>query len=187
MPRAKKVDNLTPVKKTTRKRVVRKSTPRAKKVAPTNNTQPTFIAPEIFTLTPSITHGHTSYEINSHHVIPKRRPHRKLVITFGVSVIMVIIMGAWIFSLKHSISVRLNQAKVVSDKPTDFENLKKELDSSLAEVKGQLNKLEDTTEIPTAVASPDVNEDVKNTFKAIAGQKITMPITPTAEPAILPN
>lgn len=190
MPRAKKTDNITPVKKTVKKRTVKKTTATRKKATPKKMAvleQPK-ITPEIFTLTPSVTHGHTAYEVNHHVVIPKRRPHRNLVITFGVSVIMVIIVGAWILSLKRLINIRVSEASQVSKPQADFKDLKEELDSSLSEMKGQLKKFDDTpAEVTPTVENSQVNEDVKQTFKAIAGQKITMPITPSAEPAVLPN
>lgn len=142
--------------------------------------------PDVFTLTPSLTHGHSTYQRDPE-FIPSRRPRRNLIMVLGVSLVMVIIVVGWIVSLKRFINANVAAAPENTDRSAEFSNLKDELSSTLDDIKGQLNEL-DTLREETAqeTVTPDANQEMKETFKNIAGEKITAP-TPTTTPATLPN
>lgn len=176
-------------KKTTKIAKAKKSS--HKKAVPVDH-QPLPVMPEVFTLTPSLAHGHTTYQLTSEFA-PSRKPRRNLTIVLCVSIIMTLIVGAWILSLKKFINFDA-QAAANSQSQTDFANLKEELDSTMEEVKSQLQNLDDlkaATTTPTATATPAHDEAMRDAFKNLAEQRMVTPTvspaTTSVEPSVLPN
>lgn len=184
MPAKKTKKTTATKKKTTRSRSTHS---RKKKVveeqAPFSTPVP---LPDVFTLTPSLTHGHSTYQRDSD-FMPSRRPRRNLIVVLGVSLVMVIIVGAWIFSLKRFINANVVAAPENTDRSAEFSSLKDELSSTLDDIKVQLDELDTLREETTQeTVTPDANQEMQETFKNIAGEKITAPTSSTA-PATLPE
>lgn len=201
MPRTAKTSS--EVKKTvTKKRTATKSKKTVKTVkrvsrkkAITPEPQVETIIPEVFTLTPSLTHGHTTYQLTSEFT-PSRKPRRNLTIVLCVSIVMTVIVGAWILSLKRFINFDAQAASPSSQTQTDFANLKEELDSTMQEVRSQLQNLDDLkATTPTSTVPPENeqtnNKAVRDAFKNLAEKSVitntTTPATSTEEPAMLPH
>lgn len=195
MPRtadAKKIKKTTAVKKTVKKKTTHKKITVRKKqkkivtesVLPVAPLPP---LPEIFTISPTISHGHSTYEFNSEFT-PRRRPRRSLVMVFGVSVIMVLIVVGWIMNLKQFINANVVAAPENNERQADFANLKEELNTTLGEIKGQLNELnefDETTPIEDsrATQTEDSSASIKDVFKEMAEKEAASTITSTNPPA----
>lgn len=175
----KKVSKSVKLKAVKEKKVVRKRTLRPK--------IETVVPPSPFLA--SSAHGHTIYQANavlhSHH-----DPRKKLTIILGVSVVMTVIVIAWILNLKRIVSPDVVASQKDSDISREFADLKKELSTTIEDVKGKLNDLDSVNQAsPTSTVTPDVNEIMRDTFKKSVQTEKTSPtsiITPTITPSTLP-
>lgn len=189
MPR--KASSKAPKKTTTKKKAMAARKPRQKVVQEEGYPAPLQPLPETFIISPSLMHGHTIHESNTHQT-PNQKPRRHLVVVFCISVIMVIIVGAWIMNLRRFINQNATAAPENSQRQTDFVNLKAELDSTLGEIRGQLDKFDEIKEAETIAptATPGSEEKIKKIFEEKAQESttttVTSPVTPTQTP-ILPN
>lgn len=188
MPRAASAK--TTKKTTSKKKATAVRKPRKKVVKEENQLAPLQPLPEVFTLTPSLTHGHSTYQ-NDTQSAPSRKSRRQLVMVFTISVIMVIIVGGWIMNLRRFINQNAVAAPEASQRQADFENLKAELDSTLGEIKTQLDNLDEIKEDETPETTPATgNEEVKKVFEEMAQEKVTPTATPSVTPTntpVLPN
>lgn len=185
MPRkaAVKKQPVAKAKKTVRKRTVK---PRSEKVLLE------AVVPASPALTP-LSHGHSLYYPDIQFTSKPRPEYRKkqtLIIGLGVSVIMTVIVIAWILNLKRIIGPEVEAA---SQQPvsthSDLSDLKKELSDTLSEVKGQLSELKNINEdLPTSTVSPQTEEELRNAFKSTAEKTVTHTNSPTTttQPSTLP-
>lgn len=188
MPR--KASSKTPKKATTKKKATAAKKPRKKVVQEEGYPVPLQPLPETFVIAPSLTHSHTTHESSAHQT-PTRKPRRHLVVVFCISVIMMIIVGAWIINLRRFINHNATAASESSQRQTDFANLKAELDSTLGEIRGQLDKLDEITEGETVEPTEtQSNEEIQKIFAEKAQEAVTSTENPAVTPAetpVLPN
>lgn len=138
-----------------------------------------------------LTHGHSLYYPNIQFKPEHKSQHRKkqnLVIGLGVSVIMTVIVIAWILNLKKLIGPEVDAA---AEQPTtnysDLTELKNELTDTLSEVKGQLNELKNMSEEPaTSTIAPETEEALRDAFKATVEKTVTETPTSSVSPTTLP-
>lgn len=181
--------------KTTKKTTAKKKStgvrkPRKKVVSEDVFPVPLQPLPESFSLTPSLTHEHTTYQVDIP-VSASQKPRRHLVVVFCISVIMVIIVGAWIMNLRRFINQSAEASPETIERQSDFANLKAELDSTLGEIKTQLDNLDEirAEEAPEPTPTPE-NEEMKKIFEGKAHEKSITPTTSTVTPTntpVLPN
>jgi hypothetical protein len=118
----------------------------------------------------SVAHGHTSYDHNAD--LKLNDKNKKLIMWLGVSVIMAAVVIGWILNLNQIVN---SNAFVItptnSQASVDFDNLKKNLEETIGEVKGGFKDLESLT--PSSTATPTTT--------------ITPSVTTTALPNTLPN
>lgn len=124
---------------------------------------------------PSLTHGHSIHHYGLAQPRPRdRRQH--LMIIVSISVIMAVIMFAWIMNLNRIIESDMPVPVPAAANQVDFATLKEQLSTSLAEVKDNLSSLgdlADTTSTITPSASPALSP--------------TTSVTPSALPSTLPQ
>lgn len=109
---------------------------------------------------PSLTHGHSIHDYAAPHRRRDRRQH--LFVISSISLIMTVIIIAWIMNLNRIIEADMPVPVPAAANQVDFATLKQQLSTSLAEVKGNLSSLSD-------LAAP------------------TNAVTPSASPAVIPS
>lgn len=184
-------------KKTVKPRKVKKATkPRARKQkieesADINEQEFSLETrvPEFTLVSPSLSHGHSVYQQNSKFQPTQRKKH-SLIIGVGVSVIMTLIVIAWIINLKSVISSPRFDSNLENQTPAqaDLSDLKKELTETLSEVKGHLNDLKSLEEdTVTGVVTPDTETEIRDAFKSSLDKADNTEIpTSTTSPSVLP-
>lgn len=185
MPKSTKPTTRTSASKSVKSKAVKE-----KKVVRKRSLRPkieTIVPPSPFLA--SFAHGHTMYQADS--VLRSHPdPRKKLTIILGVSVVMTVIVIAWILNLKHIVTPDVAASKKDSDITMEFADLKKELSTTIEDVKGKLNELDSVNQAsPTATVTPDVNEIMRDTFKKSVQTEETSPtstVTPTVTPSTLP-
>lgn len=133
----------------------------------------------------STAHGHTLFQADS--VLAPQRDRRKhLTIILGVSTIMTIIFIAWILNIRKIVSPDVVASPEPVNSAQEFADLKKELTSTLEEVKGKINELNiDNQQSPTSTVSPEVSEEIRDTLiKSLQTTTPTSTITPEATPTL---
>lgn len=169
------------VKKTAKKKTVKRQ---VKKIPVT------MPVPESPALAP-LTHGHTLHYSDMQFKTNQESGYRKkqkLIIGLGVSIIMTVIVIAWILNLKKIIGPEVDAA---AQAPTadysELTELKDELSKTLSDVKVQLNELNSINEAPaTSTIAPETEDELRNAFKATVEKTITEPPTRTTPPSVLP-
>lgn len=172
MPRAKAVSS--PKKKITR----RPSTRRPK--SPT-------VVPQAPVLAPSLAHGHAVHHPGL--AAPgSRNRHQRLFMILGVTVVVSLLLVAWILNLKTIINATMASSPKNVANQKDFGKLKEELSATLSDVKGQIGDLKTiANETPTATAIPASDEKVKEALRAAAQQEIKRFPSSSAIPGTLPE
>ena len=133
----------------------------------------------------STTHGHTILHADAV-LAPKLDRRKHLTVILGVSTIMTIIFIAWILNIRKIVSPDVAASPEPVNSAQEFVDLKKELTSTLEEVKGKINELNiDNQPSPTSTVSPEVSEEIRESFiKSLQTTIPTSTITPTVTPTL---
>ncbi len=164
-----------PAKKPAR-RTVRKTVRRAPRRKTTADELSRAPLPVFESSAPSLAHGHSVHQYGSphyHHVADRRQ---RLIVTVGISVIMVVIVTAWILNLNRIISSDMQIPVPAGANQVDFETLKQQLSTSLSEVRGNLGSLGELTN-PTATVTPSATPAIIPSSS----------VTPSTLPSTLPQ
>ncbi len=129
---------------------------------------------------PSLAHGHAVHLPGQGMLKSQDRRRQQLILTVCVSVVMVVIMAAWIVNLKRLIEPDPAVASTPASAPEiDFEDLKKQLTASLSEVKGNLDDLKpsEVPGTPTSAATPAETQAPTSTIAPSTISPSTLPAT----------
>lgn len=165
-----KVPKTVKVKKTTHKRISKIGTATAVPDSP-------FLS--------STTHGHAI--LHSDSVLAPQHDRRKhLTVILGVSTIMTIIFIAWILNVRQIVSPDVVASPEPVNSAQEFADLKKELTSTLEDVKGKINELNTVDEKnPTSTVSPEVSEEIRESFiKSLQTNTPISTVTPQVTPTV---
>ncbi len=133
----------------------------------------------------STAHGHTILQADTV-LAPKLDRRKHLTVVLGVSTIMTIIFIAWILNIRKIVSPDVVASPEPVNSAQEFADLKKELTSTLEEVKGKINELNtDTQQVPTSIVPPEISEEIRESFiKSLQTTTPTSTITPEVTPTL---